>query len=196
MRPCLSMVMSLKSSRLREISAPPASQIGPRCTGSFGVALERCQVEPPSYVVATYMYQTPGNVCDCRLPAVLVPRKAKAARLSSPATTSEKTVFLIPAAAPTSFTSRQLCPWSSEMAMTGWLSLSAKPRYTRPFFEVPTDGSLLAAMLFGTVRTFQVTPLSSETTMPCLPPQSLLGTYATPSGPTLTWPCRPPHWLV
>src|SRR4051794_14029372 len=48
MRPCLSTVMSLKSSRLRDISAPPASQIGPRCTGSFGVALTRCQVEPAS----------------------------------------------------------------------------------------------------------------------------------------------------
>src|SRR5947208_13709141 len=100
--------MSLKSSRLRDISAPPASQTGPRWTGSLGVALERCQVEPPSYVDATYMYQTPGKGRDCRLPAVVVPRKAKAARLSSPATTSEKTAFLIPAAAPTSFTSCQL----------------------------------------------------------------------------------------
>src|SRR5436305_186337 len=98
MRPCLSTVMSLKSSRLRETLLPPASQTGPRWTGSFGVALTRCHVEPASYVVTTYMYQTPGKGRDCKLPAVVVPRKAKAARVSSPAATSEKTTFLIPAA--------------------------------------------------------------------------------------------------
>src|SRR5712692_2486176 len=122
-RPSWSMVASLKSRRLREISPPPDSQIGPRCTGSFGVAFTSCHEFPPSKVEAMYMYQTPGNVRAARLPLLEVPRNATAARSSSPATASEKTALLMPADAPTSFTFVQVLPWSFETATTGWLSL-------------------------------------------------------------------------
>src|SRR5260370_20420259 len=85
------------------------------------------------------------------------------------------------------------------MAITGWWSPSAYPRYTRPKRPTPTEGSLLPGVLPGTTRMVQVAPLSRDSTTPCpLMPvlgsaHFLLGTYAVPSGPTLTWPCSPLH---
>src|SRR3954452_18442568 len=96
--PCLVTVMSLKSSRLRQETEPPLFQMHPRCTGSFGVALTVVQWAPRSEVVATYMCHTaPTNFVPvvflpkdsaCVDPRLVVPRKANAARLPSPAMTS------------------------------------------------------------------------------------------------------------
>src|SRR3954452_15641622 len=94
--------MSLKSSRFRQLLEPPCSQMQPRCTGSVGVASTVVQVTPPSYVYATYRCQAPGKVGAWSSPAVVVPRNAKAARLSSPAYTSGNWMFLMPSCAPTS----------------------------------------------------------------------------------------------
>lgn len=52
-RPWLSIVASMKSSRLRSLPhVVPPVQIEPRWTGSVPVALEVFQVLPPSYVEA------------------------------------------------------------------------------------------------------------------------------------------------
>src|SRR6266446_1069302 len=52
-RPCLSMVTSKKSSRLRQMLAPPPFHIQPRCIGAPGVTSDVVQVNPPSKVWAT-----------------------------------------------------------------------------------------------------------------------------------------------
>src|ERR1700730_11390725 len=52
-RPCLSIETSKKSSRLRQILAPPPVQIQPRWIGALGVASDTLQVAPPSKVCAT-----------------------------------------------------------------------------------------------------------------------------------------------
>src|SRR5437868_10089026 len=63
-RPMRSVVMSLKSSRLRHALLPPPFQMQPRCTGSEGVTSVVVQFFPPSYVIDTYMCQTPLNAED------------------------------------------------------------------------------------------------------------------------------------
>src|SRR5438552_16628541 len=111
----------MKSSRLRHWFEPPPIQMQPRWTGSLGVASTVDQVVPPSYVVATYRCQTPANDADWSSPAVVVPRKANAARSSSPATTAGNWAFLIPSAAPTSTDGVQAPLRRTEII--GWLSL-------------------------------------------------------------------------
>ena len=111
-RPSRSIVASLKSSRLREISAPPLSQIGPRCTGSFGVALTVVHVLPPSYVVAMNRYQRPSKDEELKLPDLSVPRKPHDARPGSPATASGKTAWTEPTDAPMSWSSVHVWPRS------------------------------------------------------------------------------------
>ena len=67
-------------------------------------------------------------------PAVGVPRKAKAARLGSPATTAENTVFWMPKGTPTSWNlappvyRTQFLPLSCETAILGWPSPSWNPK--------------------------------------------------------------------
>src|SRR3954468_19305802 len=127
--PVLSSVMSLKSSRLRQGLLPPEFQMQPRCTGSLGVASTVVQVLPRSYVVATYMCHSPPvkvwpsellpNDAACVEPRVGVPRNAKAARLPSPAMTSENSVFLIPKGMPTSMDFVQVLPSSVLTAIFG-----------------------------------------------------------------------------
>src|SRR5919197_6606488 len=111
-RPLVSTVMSLESSRLRVSPehAMPARQIAPRCTGSFGVASVVAHVLPRLYVIATYRCHSPPSYTPSwlaspksgawRLPGVVVPRKANAARSPSPAMTYGNTAFWIPKTAP------------------------------------------------------------------------------------------------
>ena len=61
-------------------------------------------------------------------PAVGVPRKAKAARSGSPATTAGKAVFWMPNGAPTSWEADQVTPRSWETATRGWPSPLSKPK--------------------------------------------------------------------
>ena len=93
---------SLKSSRLRHAFEPPPFQMQPRWMGLPGVAFTVVHVWPPSYVYATYRYQTPGKAFAWSSPALAVPRNANAARSSSPATTSANFVFWMPYEVPTS----------------------------------------------------------------------------------------------
>src|SRR5258708_3442116 len=77
------------------------------------------------------------------------------------------------------------------------LSLLAMAKYTRPLASMATAGSALPEdVIHAELRTdwtFQVAPLSCETTT--APPllQLLFGTYTVPSGATLTCPCMPTH---
>src|SRR6476469_11175584 len=112
--------MSCKSSRFRQGLLPPAFQMQPRCTGSFGVASTVVQVRPRSYVVATYIcHSAPVKVepslllpndAACVDPRVGVPRKANAARSPSPAMTSENSVLWMPKGIPTSTEGDQVPP--------------------------------------------------------------------------------------
>src|SRR5258706_6010064 len=60
-------------------------------------------------------------------------------------------------------------------------------------FPTATEGSRSDAAACGTLRMFQVMPLSSETTSAWFSPQPTFGTYAVPSGPILMWPWMPPQ---
>src|SRR5436305_10665176 len=111
-RPCLSIDASLKSSRLRHAFEPPPFQMQPRWIGLPGVASTVVHVFPPSYVYATYSDHTPGKAAAWSSPALVVPRKAKAARSSSPATTSANFTFWIPYDVPTSAEADHVWPWS------------------------------------------------------------------------------------
>src|ERR1700674_594098 len=115
----------MKSSKFRQMFAPPPSQMHPRCTGSLGVASTVDQVAPPSNVVATYRCQMPVNFGPVNPPDVGVPRKANAARSLSPATTAGKTTLLIPNAAPTSSGALHVLPLSCEMLIAAVVSPSA-----------------------------------------------------------------------
>src|SRR3954449_7032608 len=127
--PCLVIVMSLKSSRLRHGTEPPLFQMQPRCTGSLGLALTVVQCAPRSYVVATYMCQVaPTNLVPALFlpndvawvdPRVVVPRKANAARSPSPATTSENSVWRIPKLPPASVGEDQVWPRLRDTAIIG-----------------------------------------------------------------------------
>src|SRR4051812_11794888 len=101
-RPDLSMVASLKSSRLRQALEPPPFQMQPRWTGLLGAPLYVFQCLPPSYVSATYRNQVPQKASAWSSPALSVPRKAYAARSSSPATTSGNFEFWMPKVTPAS----------------------------------------------------------------------------------------------
>src|SRR5712692_5691900 len=116
---------------------------------------------------------------------VVEPRKAKAARSGSPATTSGKAVCFTPCVspvccgatnAPTFMGLDQVWPLFLETAISGRLLPSSAPKYTVPSVAIPTEGSQIPALMLGTGRTVQVTPLSSETATACKPLQPLLGT--------------------
>src|SRR5882762_7296531 len=116
---------------------------------------------------------------------VVEPRNAKAARVGSPATTSGKAVCFTPcvspvccgvAKAPTFTGLDQVRPLSWETAISGRLLPSSAPKYTVPSVAMPTEGSQIPALMLGTWRTVQVTPLFSETATACEPLQLLLGT--------------------
>src|SRR5213080_3910544 len=102
MWPVLSICASMKSSRLRHVFEPPASQMQPFCTGSLPVTSVVCHVVPPSYVVTTYRCQTPAKLLLWSSPAVDVPRKAHAAWPASPATAVGNWMFFAPTRAPRS----------------------------------------------------------------------------------------------
>src|SRR3954454_22968207 len=114
------MVMSLKSSRLRQGTEPPEFQTQPRWTGSFGKALTVDQCAPRSYVVATYRCHAPlvnflpvgslSKLSDCVEPRTALPRNAKAARSPSPAMTSANSVLRTPAGPPASTEGLHVCP--------------------------------------------------------------------------------------
>src|SRR6266446_7155945 len=72
-RPCLSTVASKKSSRFRQMSAPPCIQKQPRCSGSFGVASVVVQCNPPSNVLATYKCQIPLKLFADSSPDIVEP---------------------------------------------------------------------------------------------------------------------------
>src|SRR5437870_4781101 len=116
---------------------------------------------------------------------VVEPRKAKAARSGSPATTSGKAVCFTPCIspvccgatnAPTFRGLDQFWPLSWETAISGTLLPSSAPKYTVPSVAMPTEGSQMPALMLGTCRTVHVTPLFSETATACEPLQLLLGT--------------------
>src|SRR6266851_8742080 len=109
---------------------------------------------------------------------VVEPRKEKAARVGSPATTSGKAVCFTPcvspvccgaANAPTFTGLDQFWPLSWEMAISGTLLPSSAPKYTVPSVAMPTEGSQVPALILGKRRTVQVTPLFSETATACEP---------------------------
>src|SRR5213080_1562974 len=124
--------MPIKSSRLRCGGEPPPRCIPLRCTGSLGVASDTCQVLPPSSVVATYKCHNPGKALSSGAPAVVDPRKAYAARASSPATIAGKATALIPTSEPTSKLFFQFTPLLSETETPAMLSPLPKAAYTRP----------------------------------------------------------------
>src|SRR5260370_1207045 len=116
---------------------------------------------------------------------VVEPRKAKAARSGSPATTSGKAVCFTPCVstvccgatnAPTFTGLDQVWPRSWERATSGRLLPSSAPKYTVPSVAMPTEGSQMPALIPATFFTVQVTPLFSETATACKPLQLLLGT--------------------
>src|SRR3954451_11715209 len=113
----------MKSRRFRvPLSQPlkPPPQIVPFCTGSFGVASTVVHVLPPSYVVATYRCQIPGQLgLSPNAPADVsgVPRYAKAARSGSPATTAGNADCAVANGTPTSRMFVQVRPWSCETAV-------------------------------------------------------------------------------
>src|SRR2546425_143497 len=116
---------------------------------------------------------------------VVEPRKAKAARVGSPATTSGKAVCLTPCVSPVcwgatnapTFTGLDhVWPLFLETAISGKLLPSSAPKYTVPSVAIPTEGSQMPALMPGTRRTVHVTPLFSETATACKPLQPLLGT--------------------
>src|SRR5256712_4691822 len=116
---------------------------------------------------------------------VVEPRKAKAARVGSPATTSGKAVCFTPwvslvccgaTNAPTFTGVDHVWPLSWETAISGRLLPSSAPKYTVPSVAMPTEGSQMPALMPGTGRTVQVTPLFSETATACEPLQFLFGT--------------------
>src|SRR2546422_2522231 len=109
---------------------------------------------------------------------VVEPRKAKAARVGSPATTSGKAVCFTPCVppvgcgatnAPTFTGLDQVRPLSWETAISGRLLPSSPPKYTVPSVAMPTEGSQMPALMPGTRRTVQVMPLFSETATACKP---------------------------
>src|SRR5437899_4232926 len=119
---------------------------------------------------------------------VVEPRKAKAARPvvvpPSPATTSGKDVCFTPWVSPVccgatnapTFTGLdQVWPLSWETAISGRLLPSSAPKNTVPSVAMPTEGSQMPALMLGTCRTVQETPLFSETATACEPLQLLLG---------------------
>ena len=122
----LSVVRSLKSSRLRWSSLPrelgqlAANSMQPRWTGAFGVAAVVVHVFPPLYVTATYTSHVPTKLFSWSSPGVVLPRNAKAARLSSPATTVGISVLAMWNAVPTSTDGPQLVPWLVQTAILGW----------------------------------------------------------------------------
>src|SRR5258708_27479318 len=130
---------------------------------------------------------------------VVEPRKAKAARSGSPATTSGKAVCFTPWVSPVccgatnapTFTGLdQVWPLFLETAISGRLLPSSAPKYTVPSVAMPTEGSQIPALIPATFFTVQVTPLFSATATACSPLQPLLGTYTVPSfGDTFTRPC-------
>src|SRR5713226_4100875 len=116
---------------------------------------------------------------------VVEPRKAKTARVGSPATTSGKAVCFTPWVSPVccgatnaaTFTGPdQVWPLSWETAISGRLLPSSAPKYTVPSVAMPTEGSQIPALIPATLFTVQVTPLFSETATACRPLQPLLGT--------------------
>src|SRR5205807_9047150 len=89
---------------------------------------------------------------------VVEPRKAKAARVGSPATTSGKAVCFTPCVSPVccgatnapTFTGLdQVRPLSWEPAISGRLLPSSPPKYTLPSVATPTEGDESSALQPG-----------------------------------------------
>src|SRR5260370_40916878 len=116
---------------------------------------------------------------------VVEPRNAKAARVGSPATTSGKAVCFTPWVSPVccgatnapTFTGLdQVWPLSWDTAISGRLLPSAAPKDTVPSVAMPTEGAQIPALMLGTSRTVQATPLFSQTAARCERTQPLLVT--------------------
>src|SRR5579864_2563116 len=122
-----------------------------------------------------YRSHSPWKEVSSGLPAVVLPRKAYAARPASPAITSGNVTFFTPKGAPTSTGDDHVLPLSRDVEIipsppacrpfASRLTESSYPKYHVPALSAATDGSLRSvAWLLGSTFTLHVAPLFVETT--------------------------------
>ena len=121
------LVIDLDIHEIEQISADVRAAAEPDASALHGVVRRgvnrgpgRAAIESGGHVVPDAVNFGPVNP-----PEVGVPRKAKAARSLSPATTSGKTTLLIPNTAPTSSGALHVLPLSFDMLMAAVVSPSA-----------------------------------------------------------------------